>query len=112
MHIDLRLRPSLFSALRAPSRIGKHIQAPVSKTRARHLCVQNPDNGNQLDVTWSIFEFSVGTTSQSCSHPAANLDNNEVMAAYPGKAIARSREDCLGLNALLEHIPIAWNRGL
>jgi hypothetical protein len=85
MQVDLRIPSWLSSALRAPSRIGKQIQPPVSKTHAQHRGVQIPDYGNQLNVTWSLFELTAGTTSQFCSHSKANLNNNQVHGRVLGK---------------------------
>jgi hypothetical protein len=101
MQVDLRLRSWLSSALRAPSRIGKQIQPPVSKTHAQHRGVQIPHYGNQLNVTLRIFELSTGTTSQFCSHPKANLDNKELHDRDLGKDDHTKSRSRLGLDALL-----------
>lgn len=100
MHVDFRLRCSLSSALRAPSRIGKQTQPPVSKTRAQDLYVQTPVRKVRLRLGRSIIESSVEVTRRIFSNPGPKLDEHEVLSASPVLIVGRNRESSLGLGAL------------
>ena len=99
MHVDPRLRCSLSSALRAPSRIGKQTQPPVSKTRAQDVYIKAPTRPVRLRLDQSIIR-SYGVARHIFSNSELTSDEHKVLSASRVSVVGRNRKSSPGLDAL------------